>query len=75
MHRSKNGIALQIPIRSAPFIAFFSPFKLRGNGKTESTFAVQGGALLDFLEWGQSDRKSQGQINGVVFGCGLFLSV
>lgn len=31
--------------------------------------------LLDCLEWGQSDGKSQGQINGVVFGCGLSLSV
>lgn len=45
-----------------------SPFIVRGNGKTDSTLAVRRGELLDFLECVQSDGKSQGQINGVVFG-------
>ena len=44
------------------------PFIIRGNNKAYSTFAVDAGELLDFLEWGQSDWKIQGQINGVVFG-------
>lgn len=47
------------------------PFRVGRNGKTDSTFAFRGGGggeLLQFLEWGQSGWKSQGQINGVVFG-------
>lgn len=63
----RDDITPQILISLALFYCHF-PFVVRGNVKTEAVFTVRGAELLDFLEWGQSDGKSQGQINGVVFG-------
>lgn len=51
------------------------PFIVRGNGKIQSAFAVWSETYLIFFEWGQSDGKSRGQINCVVFGWGLSVSV
>lgn len=51
------------------------PFIVRRNGKIQSAFAVWSETYLIFFEWGQSDGKSRGQINCVVFGWGLSVSV